>query len=202
MGLVLAVLVLAGCTGQQEEPVPEPSNGPDGQVTTPAGDGQGPDGPDGPGTEPEGEPQEPEEDYPAPERPAAMENNDIDGAEAAATYFLELVQYGYATGDTAELTDMSADDCSFCELIAGAVDEIYADGGRAVAEPIMVESVIAQIWTHADGDYAVETRFRAGAITEYDDNDELVDESPSEDLHLWLLLTYEDSWHVEGVESE
>src|SRR5699024_6160712 len=36
VGLVVAVLLLTGCTGQQE---PEPSNGPDGQVTTPVSGG-------------------------------------------------------------------------------------------------------------------------------------------------------------------
>ncbi|WP_426308823.1 DUF6318 family protein [Cellulosimicrobium sp. E-16] len=49
-----------------------------------------------------------------PERPAAMERDDAEGAAAAAEYFLELYPYVMATGDTAEWESMSHAECGYC----------------------------------------------------------------------------------------
>ncbi|MGX1574263.1 DUF6318 family protein [Cellulosimicrobium funkei] len=52
---------------------------------------------------------------PKPERPAAMERDDAEGAAAAAEYFLELYPYVMSTGDTAEWDAMTwAETCGFC----------------------------------------------------------------------------------------
>lgn len=49
-----------------------------------------------------------------PERPAAMEREDAEGAAAAAEYFIELYPYVMATGDTEEFEAMSHRACGFC----------------------------------------------------------------------------------------
>ncbi|MFF8346246.1 DUF6318 family protein [Cellulosimicrobium funkei] len=51
---------------------------------------------------------------PKPERPAAMERDDAEGAAAAAEYFLELYPYVMATGDTADWEAMSHSQCDTC----------------------------------------------------------------------------------------
>lgn len=49
-----------------------------------------------------------------PERPAAMQREDANGAAAAAEYFIELYPYVMATGDTKEFEAMSHPECGFC----------------------------------------------------------------------------------------
>lgn len=96
-GAVVAVgLLVAGCTA--DEPAePDPT-------TTTA----------------EAEPSEtpepsPTETGPAkPERPAAMEQEDAEGAAAAAEYFIELYPYVMTTGDTSEWEAMSHEACGPC----------------------------------------------------------------------------------------
>ncbi|ARU53363.1 hypothetical protein CBR64_19945 [Cellulosimicrobium cellulans] len=106
MGVVVAVgWVIAGCTGgggpgpspSFDEPVvPSPSE-----------------------SESESSEPSPTETGPAkPERPAAMDRDDGEGAAAAAEYFFALVPYVIATGDTAEWDAMSWEDsCEFCATI-------------------------------------------------------------------------------------
>lgn len=54
-----------------------------------------------------------------PERPAAMDRDDGEGAAAAAEYFIELYPYIMATGDTAEFEAMSHEECGFCSQSLG-----------------------------------------------------------------------------------
>jgi hypothetical protein len=49
-----------------------------------------------------------------PERPAAMEQHDAEGAAAAAEYFIALYPYIMKTGDTAEFKAMSHEACGYC----------------------------------------------------------------------------------------
>jgi len=98
VGAVVAVgWVVAGCTGggdpgaspSVEEPVaPSPSESP--------------------------EPTPTETGPVKPERPAAMDRDDAEGAAAAAEYFLELYPYVMATGDTVEWEAMSHVECGYC----------------------------------------------------------------------------------------
>ncbi|MBD5788233.1 hypothetical protein IF650_18900 [Cellulosimicrobium terreum] len=122
-GVVVAVgLVVGGCTG--EEPA-EPD------LTTSTVEAE---------PEPTEEPEPtPTETGPAmPERPAAMEKDDAEGAAAAAEYFLELYSYVMTTGDTSEWEVLSLDSCTFCQ---GAIEqagqiaqrEDVFEGGGAVA---------------------------------------------------------------------
>ena len=59
-----------------------------------------------------------------PERPAAMDNDDEAGAQAAAEYFIEL--YGYATRsqDLEEFTAFCDPESTFCD---GVIDAVNAD---------------------------------------------------------------------------
>lgn len=59
-----------------------------------------------------------------------MDEVSVDGAIAAATYFLELYPYVYNTGDLAEWTAMSHPECQFCASVVENVTELAAEGGR------------------------------------------------------------------------
>lgn len=107
VGAVVLVGLLAGCTG--EEPVePDPSSS-----TT-----------ESPEPTEEPEPTPTETGPVKPERPAAMDQQDGEGAAAAAEYFLELYPYVMATGDTAEWEAMAHEACGFCDDAIGQAETI------------------------------------------------------------------------------
>ncbi|AEG44167.1 DUF6318 family protein [Isoptericola variabilis] len=63
-----------------------------------------------------------------PERPAAMEQHDAEGAAAAAEYFLSLYNYTKTTGETAEWESMSHEACDFCRAVVERTTEIQREG--------------------------------------------------------------------------
>ncbi|WP_256380377.1 DUF6318 family protein [Cellulosimicrobium sp. 72-3] len=66
---------------------------------------------------------------PKPERPAAMDRDDAEGAAAAAEYFLELYPYVMSTGDTAEWDAMTwAETCDFCTSVSSEARSIRDKG--------------------------------------------------------------------------
>lgn len=97
VGLMLSVAALSGCTGSDEGPTTAPS-----VVESPI-------------ASPSPSPSPAASAPVKPERPAAMERDDAEGAAAAAKYFIELYPYVMATGDTEEFEAMSHRACGFCE---------------------------------------------------------------------------------------
>ncbi len=76
-----------------------------------------------------------------PKRPAAMEQEDAEGAAAAAEYYLELYPYVMATGDTSEWDAMSHETCESCKGLledarTRADDGDVFEGGMTVATVI------------------------------------------------------------------
>jgi len=80
---------------------------------------------------------------PKPERPAGMDEQTPEGAAAAATYFLSLYSYVYATGDLSLWQAMSTSDCEFCRLVTERVNTLHESGGWG--EP-WTDEVVAQSW--------------------------------------------------------
>ncbi|MBO3093612.1 DUF6318 family protein [Cellulomonas dongxiuzhuiae] len=74
-----------------------------------------------------------------PKRPEAMATPSADGAAAAASYFISLYVYMYATGDTSTWRQMSAPTCAFC-LDAAADAEAVAASGRRGGTPVEIKS--------------------------------------------------------------
>ncbi|GAA1984125.1 hypothetical protein GCM10009718_21840 [Isoptericola halotolerans] len=64
----------------------------------------------------------------APERPAAMDDDGYEGAEAAAVYFLSLDDYIMKTGDTTEWEAMSHPECSTCSKRLEQAQHIAQNG--------------------------------------------------------------------------
>ncbi|WP_324649882.1 DUF6318 family protein [Georgenia sp. H159] len=138
--------------------------------------------------------------WPEPTRPAAMERDDVEGAKAAAEYFLKLFSYVYATGDLSEWSEFTHSDCMFCTSVAEDVSELYAHGGYADGPAIEVLTMEAM---PPDEDYAyysvaieaserTSRRFdRAGVVTE---------ENETSDLEVDLVLDRVDGeWTIRGA---
>ncbi|UNX56284.1 DUF6318 family protein [Georgenia sp. TF02-10] len=76
-----------------------------------------------------------------PERPGAMERDDVEGAKAAALYALRLLPYAYITGDLADWNAMSREGCKFCASVTEDVTNLHRDGGYSTGSDIVVEYV-------------------------------------------------------------
>ncbi|WP_199422501.1 DUF6318 family protein [Actinotalea solisilvae] len=103
-----AIALLGACTPDETEPTPSASPTAEEPTPTPT-----------PTTPPEAL---------APERPAEMAEISVAGAEAAATYFLELYPYAYATNDLTEWRALSHPECGFCNSVISNVEEQVVAG--------------------------------------------------------------------------
>ncbi|WP_407342354.1 DUF6318 family protein [Pengzhenrongella phosphoraccumulans] len=65
-----------------------------------------------------------------PQRPAAMDRDDTEGAIAAATYFISLYPYAYASGDLLAWNAMSDPACGYCSGVSEAVKLLHGAGTR------------------------------------------------------------------------
>jgi hypothetical protein len=174
-GLATAALILAvsGCSGA---PGPTPStHGTPGTVLTASPT---------PSTTPSTT-----RTVPAPERPAAMDRADADGAIAAATYFISLYPYAYATGDLAAWTAMSDPACAFCRSVVGHVTEMRSLGHTSQGPSISVSSV-QNGPTANPGSFAIEMHVKQGPSIERDAAGAVVDRV-DESKTLFLVVALE-----------
>jgi hypothetical protein len=65
----------------------------------------------------------PAQNVPVPVLPEVAKTETKEGLEAFTKYWFELLSYGYETGDTKPLSDLSGPDCTFCQ---GLIDNIEA----------------------------------------------------------------------------
>ncbi|WP_255499746.1 DUF6318 family protein [Actinotalea sp. JY-7885] len=165
---VCAVGGLAGCTRESVEPTPgppEPGSTTASATSTPT-----------PTTPPEAI---------APERPAAMDEVSVAGAEAAATYFLQLYPYAYATGDLSKWNELSDPECVFCQSVIRNVQEQVAASHSSSGSAIAILEVSA--WEINVGRYGATVTANEGPSKEYDEAGEVVSERTESEKH---VLTY------------
>ncbi|MEG3614992.1 DUF6318 family protein [Isoptericola haloaureus] len=153
---VLGAALLTGCTGDQPAPEAVASSPP---ASTPASDP--------PSAEPSPSPSPSETGPSKPERPAAMDKKDADGAAAAVKYILALEQPMMVTGDTAEWERRSHRSCEYC---ASRLDQ-----AQTIAER-------GDIFEGGDVSVTVDTVYQRDAVTGIWPVDITGDESPSEIL--------------------
>ncbi|UFU04995.1 DUF6318 family protein [Ruania halotolerans] len=148
-------LMLGACTPSDEEPSPtaEPTS-----ESAPSSD------------EVTDEPTDERPEVDPPQRPAEMEEETVDGAIAAASYFVELYPYVYSSGDVTEWDALSDEGCEFCSNVRSSVSELHDSGGYSLGGETEIyategggpydEGVFdvelgvhfaASEWVHADG---------------------------------------------------
>ena len=66
---------------------------------------------------------------PEPQRPAEADQRTVDGAVAAAQYFIGLRPYLQATGESTAWQAMSGPDCAYCASTAAAATALHSAGG-------------------------------------------------------------------------
>ena len=66
---------------------------------------------------------------PEPQRPAEADQHTVDGAVAAAQYFIGLRPYLQATGESTAWQAMSGPDCAYCASAAATATALHSAGG-------------------------------------------------------------------------
>lgn len=111
-------------------------------------------------------PTPPEVDPPVP--PEAMGGDDREGAAAAAEYFVRLLEYAQATGDTRALIAISSPDCNYCANQIDSITALHEDGGWYEADAATLDDVRVQYPETDDPNYVVRMVLRAPPITVHD----------------------------------
>lgn len=135
-----------------------------------------------------------------PERPEAMATLDADGAAAAASYFISLYPYVYATGDLTTWNEFSAPDCVFCSSTRDGATGVHDKGHRLEGGAITIDSADG---TEVDAGrwYSATLLTSEAASVEYDANGGVVDETPGARHQIFVALSVESgAWVVDGVE--
>lgn len=182
---IVALSGLIGCTGTPE-PDPTPAPG----INTPSAS---------PSAEPtESEPADTEVEK--PERPAAMDREDVEGAAAAAEYFIELYPYVMATGDTEEYEAMSHEACGFCDGVIADATNIH-ENHRTYTGGI-THATIEERYRRDDltGAWPLDINVRQEKATVLDsEGQELADTAAHEGLVRVEIGLKDNQWVVVGV---
>ena len=180
--VVAGVLVVAGCSGDP------------GPTTTPVVTST-------PTVEPTPEPDpEPAPEAVPPERPAAMDTVDADGAEAAVTYFLSLYPYVYATGDLQEWRELSDPECIFCTSVIDNVEALVDKDQHSVGGLVTLSELESRPVDQGDA-WMVQVRLHQEASTNVDADGAVVDEYSVETVDNSVFVFHDGSqWWIRGVD--
>lgn len=106
----LLMIQLTGCAPGEEEPQ-QPAAG---ESTTTA-------------PEPTLEPETPETPQDPPQEPAAMANNNDEGAIAATEYFLTLIEYDTRNNTTENIEKYFGPSCTYCDSLESSTEQRLAE---------------------------------------------------------------------------
>lgn len=136
-----------------------------------------------------------------PEPPAGLDGPPSEeAAAAAATYFLSLFPYMFASGDVAAWDEMRGDSCEYCAGIREIADEYLRDGKRSVGGQIVVSN--AQGFHEAGDSYVVAVRLTQKPSHDVDSTGAVIDQNRStvEASAEMRVVWASDRWRVDGVD--
>ena len=135
-----------------------------------------------------------------PERPAAMDEPTTDGAIAAATYFLQLTDYAFSSGDTAPFLSLSAGDCKHCAFVVEQVDALVDGSYTSDAAPLVVlSSMSTEI--RPDEWFSARLRVEQEFTRVVDSSGSVVDESGQLNADFIFAISWlGDRWRIEQVD--
>ncbi|MDO4242732.1 MAG: DUF6318 family protein [Actinomyces sp.] len=140
---------------------------------------------------------------PKPEHPGGWGEEGMNGAVAAAIYFMSLYPYVYATGDLTDWEAMSDDACIFCNSVIADVRALHADGGWMDPWTQTVISVVYAPPADEQGIHRVDVTASAEASTAHDGRGKVTREYDAIDSQtIFLTLTMIDGqWIIHEGET-
>jgi predicted DCC family thiol-disulfide oxidoreductase YuxK len=138
---------------------------------------------------------------PKPERPAAMDVVNVDGAAAAATYFLQLFPYVLNTGDLTDWTALKDGECKFCSGVADDVNRLIQLGQHQIGTDIAVESATG-VEIRPGASFSVDIVFAQAPWAIVDSIGAVVDSAADTTRFHALIVVLRDGdrWLIRGVQ--
>ena len=122
------------------------------------------------------------------------------GAAAAATYFVSLYPYIFATGDLSEWDALSDVDCQYCQNVRASVEDQVARGVRGEGSDITVVS--ADGTELAPGDtYAADLEITQAPSFEVKSDGTRVPDGDGGRYQLHLALWWREGWLIRAVDA-
>ncbi|UNX55950.1 DUF6318 family protein [Georgenia sp. TF02-10] len=138
-----------------------------------------------------------------PERPEAMERDDLEGAKAAAEYVLRLYPYVYASGDITEWNAMSKDGCKFCKSVADNVTKLHQEGGYSTGSEVVIESIEGRPPYGGHDYFEILIQGTATPSKRMNPDGSTLDEFEGGRALFYIAVTrVNDSWLIHGVATE
>lgn len=138
----------------------------------------------------------------APVRPAAMDNDDVAGAQAAAEYFMEVAGYAERSQDLTEFKALCDSESNFC---AAVIDQVTADvEAGSITVGGSTEFTTARVLPPAeDPFYLVVGTLDRARLTGFDASGNVVFVSEGEtDLDFAVAVQrQDDGWIIRGAEA-
>lgn len=131
-------------------------------------------------------------DYPG------MDQQTEEGAKQFVRYYLAVNYYSFATGDTAEVSRISGDACTFCSDSIASATKLHQDGGYWEVPCLeFIEQAAAPVEGYAMG---VESRIRVPSYRARESTNAPLSEQSEETLLVSVGLEWvEDHWEVQDV---
>ncbi len=142
------------------------------------------------------------QNVPVPVLPEAAKAETKEGLEAFARYWFELLSYGYETGDTTKLRQITSSACSSCERAQAVIAGWNADGRWLAGGRTDTPSVSTTFRVAEDGNYQVAIQASQVALT-YFNSDGSVHKSgpkPEDTGNLMLAVFRDGAWYVNNIQ--
>ncbi|WP_157366383.1 DUF6318 family protein [Arthrobacter sp. Soil763] len=142
------------------------------------------------------------QNVPVPVLPEAAKKKTKEGLEAFARYWFQLLSYGYETGDTTRLTELTSPSCRACEK-AKAVIKGWHEGGRwIVGGRTSTPAVSTTFLVAPDGNYQVAIQVSQSALSYFNPDGTLYrsDPKPDDTGNLMLSVYRNGSWFVNNIQ--
>ncbi len=103
----------------------------------------------------------------APTLPGTASANTKAGLESFTRYYVELLEYGYISGDVSKLEGVIAPSCSTCTGPIGDIENAYSNGGWVVGGELEATAVSTSFLPSASGSFFVNLSIKQGRTVYY-----------------------------------
>ena len=144
----------------------------------------------------------PAQNVPVPVLPEVAKTETKEGLEAFTRYWFELLSYGYETGDTKPLSEVTSPACTMCERAKEVQQGWHQEGRWLAGGRITTPSINTTFVVAADGNYQVAVQVSQEALSYYN-SDKTLDETgpkPADSGSLVIAVFRGGSWFVQTVE--
>ncbi|WP_146068457.1 MULTISPECIES: DUF6318 family protein [unclassified Arthrobacter] len=146
----------------------------------------------------------PAENVPLPVMPELAKEESAEGLRAFGEYWFSLVNYGFETGDSAPVMEISAQDCERCNIFYADLEEGYVNDDWIHGGKININSAGTQFVKTPQGRYQLLLSIRQEAVANRGPNGKVFFENPIDKTTTAQIMeaTYvSDHWVVNLVEN-